>query len=261
MSFLKMKETFETKAAIAGAPLFSSRNHLWKCTLLEKQGKHWKHVSEIPPFIFLVLFSFVKGLQSEEHLFMKNGSVSIAAVSFSAFSHPLPQPQGSPNTIAALQLWYLWEPVAQKPLEEIEQFRAWNFPTAHPQRIFTIWPERLLESSILKINCDQSYARVFVENNQHPLWTSVMSEASLPVEDNKGWCKKKLKKFGNERSIGWFERLQHIPGNLDGHIQVRAVAHPGKTWEGPDLSPLADLGLVLTENEGWGKVIHCLPGH
>lgn len=97
MSFLKMKETFETKAAIAGAPLFSSRNHLWKCTLLEKQGKHWKHVSEIPPFIFLVLFSFVKGLQSEEHLFMKNGSVSIAAVSFSAFSHPLPPASGEPK--------------------------------------------------------------------------------------------------------------------------------------------------------------------
>lgn len=73
--------------------------------------------------------------------------------------------------------------------------------------------------------------------------------------------KKKLKEFGNERSIGWFERLQHIPGNLDGHIQVRAVAYPGKTWEGPDLSPLADLGLALTENEGWGKVIHCPPGH
>lgn len=177
------------------------------------------------------------------------------------FPIPFPQPQGSPNTIAALQLWYLWEPVAQKPLEEIEQFRAWNFPTAHPQRIFTIWPEGLLESSILKINCDQSYAgcllKIISTHCEHQWCLRHHYQLRIIKAD----AKKKLKKFGNERSIGWFERLQHIPGNLDGHIQVRAVAHPGKTWEGPDLSPLADLGLVLTENEGWGKVIHCLPGH
>lgn len=42
-------------------------------------------------------------------------------------------------------------------------------------------------------------------------------------------------------SIGGFEKLQHVPGNLHVGCFVGLFAGPGKPWEGPLLSPLADL--------------------
>lgn len=39
--------------------------------------------------------------------------------------------------------------------------------------------------------------------------------------------------------MGGFEMLQHISGNLEG-TYIGLWACPGKIWEGPNLSPLAD---------------------
>lgn len=52
-------------------------------------------------------------------------------------------------------------------------------------------------------------------------------------------------------SIGSFEKLQHIPRNLEGHLYILGCAHVqdfaylGKMWKGPKLSPLANLEAML----------------
>lgn len=56
--------------------------------------------------------------------------------------------------------------------------------------------------------------------------------------------------MGNERSIQGFKRLQHIPGNVDGYTEMRAMVYQGRPEKGPNLSPLADLGPVLTGSKG-----------
>lgn len=124
MSFLKMKETFEIKAAIAGAPLFSLRIHLWKFTLLEEHGKMCQ---KSHPLFFSTLQICQRLTIWGAFVHEKWLSLHCSSELQCIFPSPSPQPQGSPNTTAALQLWYLWEPVTQEPLEET----VWNLELPH----------------------------------------------------------------------------------------------------------------------------------
>lgn len=67
---------------------------------------------------------------------------------------------------------------------------------------------------------------------------------------------KKLKRKNGEWEV--YTRIQKAPTySWECRWSHRYESHrvPGKTWEGPNLSPLADLGPVLTGSKGWRKVI------
>ena len=48
------------------------------------------------------------------------------------------------------------------------------------------------------------------------------------------------KKLGNETSIGNFEKLSYIPGNLEGFVHAQGHKPQERPEKGPKFSPLAD---------------------
>lgn len=68
-----------------------------------------------------------------------------------------------------------------------------------------------------------SIPRVFVEKYQWEL-TLQLLEVVIPSELARGWTKNFKEKLGKEMFIGSFEKLQHIPENLEGHKHVQGYA-------------------------------------
>lgn len=55
-----------------------------------------------------------------------------------------------------------------------------------------------------------------------------LPEVGLPVEVKKMMVKRHKNHLGNEMFIGRFEKLQHIPGNLEDYVHVQTMYMPRK---------------------------------
>ena len=75
------------------------------------------------------------------------------------------------------------------------------------------------------------------------------SEAVIP--GRRSWSKNLKGNIGNEMAIGYFEKLQYIPGNWEEHTQIKGCAHTcaRQTWKALYLTVTA-LG-KLHANRKW----------